>query len=186
VTVRLYEQRPVAGGIIYTASRSPRFLLVATEAELPISGVSGGDLAYAQDTERFFRRTAAAWVDLADPAPRAAGLTIDGSGAAVTTGLKGFVQVPFAGVIMRWGLLADQPGSVVIDVWKASFKNAPPSASQTIAGSEKPTLANQQKAEDSSLNTWATAVAAGDVIGFYVESASTVTRVSLTIWITPS
>jgi hypothetical protein len=96
------------------------------------------------------------------------------------------VQIPFAGTITGWSLLADQPGSIVIDVWKASFANAPPSASQTIAGTEKPTLANKQKAEDLSLNTWTVAVAAADVIGFYVDSASTATRVSLTIWITPS
>jgi hypothetical protein len=64
MTLRRYEHRPVAGEIVYNASRSPRFLLVATATELPSSEISGGDLAYVEDSERLLRRTDDEWVDL--------------------------------------------------------------------------------------------------------------------------
>jgi hypothetical protein len=74
----------------------------------------------------------------------------------------------------------------VIDVWKTTYASAPPTDANGIAGTEKPTLSGVQKNEDTNLTTWVTTVAAGDVLGFEVESASTVKRATLTIWVTPS
>lgn len=51
----------------------------------------------------------------------------------------------------------------------------------TIAGSEKPTLSSVQKNQDLTLTTWTTAIAAGDILAFNVDSVATVTRVVLTI-----
>jgi hypothetical protein len=120
------------------------------------------------------------------PTEGSIGITIDGSGSAITTGNKGFISIPFNGTITGWALIADQTGSVVIDVWKTDFAGSPPTISNTIAGTEKPTLSSAQKAQDLSLSTWSTSVSAGDVIGFYVDSASTITRVNLDIKITKS
>lgn len=114
------------------------------------------------------------------------GITIDGGGSAITTGLKGYVQVPYSGTITGWTLLADQTGSIVIDVWKDTFANFPPTITDTIAGSEKPTLSSQQINEDNALSTWTTSVSADDIIAFNVDSASTLTRVNLAIKITKS
>lgn len=118
--------------------------------------------------------------------PRAVGFTIDGGGSAITTGIKGFVQCPYSGLITRWTLVADQVGSLVVDVWKDTYANAPPTVADTITGSEKPTLSSAQKNEDTALSTWITAVTAGDVFGFKVDSASTVTRATLVLWVTPA
>lgn len=112
------------------------------------------------------------------------GITIDGGGSAITTGVKGFVTVPYTGTITQWTLLADQSGSCVIDVWKDTYANYPPTVADTIAGSEKPTLSAATKNQDTNLTTWTTAVTAGDVIGFNVDSAATVTRVTLVIEMT--
>ncbi len=109
------------------------------------------------------------------------GVTIDGNGSAITTGLKALVAVPFAGVITGWDIVADQSGSVVIDVWKTNYASAPPTVANTIAGSEKPTLSGAQKNQDLSLSTWTTTVTAGDIIAFNVDSAATVQKVSLTL-----
>ena len=117
--------------------------------------------------------------------PRSIGISIDGGGSPISTGVKGYVQVPFAGTITRWTLLADQVGSIVLDVWKDSFANAPPTISDSITGSEKPTLSSEQDAEDAALTTWMTTVTAGDVFGFNVDSADTLTRVTLVVWIMP-
>lgn len=110
------------------------------------------------------------------------GITIDGGGSVITTGLKGFITVPFDMTITGWDILADQSGSIVIDVWKDTYANFPPTIADTIAGTEKPTLSSQQKNQDASLSTWTTTVAEGDVIAFNVDSVSTVTRVTLVIY----
>lgn len=62
----------------------------------------------------------------------------------------------------------------------------PPTVSNTIAGSEKPTLSSQTKNQDLTLTTWTTTVTAGDIIAFNVDSATTVSRVNLSILITKS
>lgn len=106
---------------------------------------------------------------------------IDGGGSAITTGVKGFLEIPFDFTITGWTLLADASGSIVIDVWKDTYANFPPVVGDTIAGSEKPTLSSVQKNQDLSLSTWTTAITAGDILAFNVDSATTVTRVTLSI-----
>jgi len=119
----------------------------------------------------------------ADIASRVMTITfiIDGGGSAITTGQKGHLEIPFACTITGWTLLADQSGSIVIDVWKDTYANFPPTPADTITGSEKPTLSSAQKNQDLALTTWTTAVSAGDILAFNVDSASTVTRVTLSI-----
>ena len=114
------------------------------------------------------------------------GITIDGAGSAITTGVKGFITIPFDCTITGWDIVADQSGSIVIDVWKDTYANFPPTVADTIAGTEKPTLSSAQKNQDTSLSSWTTTVTAGDVIGFSVDSATTVTRVTLTVRTTRS
>lgn len=106
---------------------------------------------------------------------------IDGGGSAITTGQKGHVELPFAMTITGWTILADVSGSIVVDVWKDSYANFPPTVADTIAGTEKPTLSAVQKNQDLSLTSWTTAVAAGDILAFNVDSAATVTRVVVAI-----
>ena len=106
---------------------------------------------------------------------------IDGGGSAITTGEKGHLEIPFACTITGWTLLAAQSGSIVIDVWKDTYANFPPTVADTIAGSEKPTLSSAQKNQDLALGTWTTAVSAGDILAFNVDSASTVERITLSI-----
>jgi hypothetical protein len=114
------------------------------------------------------------------------GITIDGGGSAITTGVKGYVEIPYSGTITGWTILGDVSGSCVIDIWKDTFVNFPPTVADTIAGSEKPTLSSAVSNRDLNLTTWTTSVTAGDIIAFNVDSASTVTRVNLTIKITKS
>jgi hypothetical protein len=80
-------------------------------------------------------------------------------------------------------MIADQSGNCVIDVWKTSSGNIP-LFSDTITGTEKPTLSSQQINSDLTLTSWTTGVNAGDVIAFNVDSVSTITRVNLSIYIT--
>ncbi|HEY6415245.1 MAG TPA: hypothetical protein VIX41_03370 [Acidimicrobiales bacterium] len=114
---------------------------------------------------------------------RQIGITVDGGGAAVTTGLKGFRSFPVAGTITGVRLLADTAGSVVFDIWKDIYTNFPPLVADTITASAKPTLSSAQTYEDTTLTGWTTAVAAGDVFAFSIDAAATLTRVTLELTI---
>ena len=108
---------------------------------------------------------------------------INGGGAVITTGIvkPGDLEVPFDCTIVEWRITADQSGSIVVDVWKDTYANFPPTVADTIAGSEKPTLSSAQKNEDTNLTTWTTALSKGDWLRFNVDSVSTVTAVTLSI-----
>jgi hypothetical protein len=106
---------------------------------------------------------------------------IDGGGVAITTGQKGHLEIPFDCTIKGWTILADQSGSVVVDVWKDTYANFPPTVADTITGTEKPTLSTAQKNQDMTLTTWTTAINAGDILAFNVDSVATVTRVTVSL-----
>jgi hypothetical protein len=112
------------------------------------------------------------------------GITIDGAGSAVTTGTKGYLYVPYACAITIAELAADVSGSIVIDVWKDTAANFPPTDADSITASAPPTLSSAQRSSDSTLTGWTVSLAAGDYLGFNVDSASTVTRVTLALKVT--
>jgi hypothetical protein len=91
------------------------------------------------------------------------------------------LPIPFPCTITGWTLLADVPGSCVIDIWKDNFVNSPPTVADTITAAAKPTLANAQKASTSGLTGWTTAIAADEILAFNVDSADTVKRVTLSL-----
>jgi hypothetical protein len=111
---------------------------------------------------------------------RVVGATFDGQGSAPTAGSVAYVVVPFNGTIDQWYIVSDASGSCVVDVWKAA--GSIPTDANRIAGTEKPTLSAAQLASDTALTTWSTlVVTVGDVFGFELESASTLTRVSVEV-----
>jgi len=111
---------------------------------------------------------------------------IDGGGSAITTGEKGDITIPFACTITQWTLLADQSGSVVVDIWKDTYANYPPTVADTITASAKPTISAATKGQSSTLTGWTTTINAGDCLAFTVDSASTVQRVTLSLTVTRS
>lgn len=107
---------------------------------------------------------------------------LDGQGVALTTGTKkATVRMPTSGVITKATLLSDVSGSVVVDIWKDTYANYPPTIADTITASAKPTLSSATKSEDATLTGWTTALSAGDVLKINVDSASTLTFLTLTL-----
>lgn len=109
------------------------------------------------------------------------GITIDGGGSAITTGVKGYIEVPFAMTIDQATVLCDQSGSIVIDVWKDTYANYPPVDADSITASAPPTVTTATKSQDTTLTGWTTSVTAEDIIGFNVDSITTVERCHLII-----
>jgi len=106
---------------------------------------------------------------------------IDGGGSAITTGQKGHLEIPFACAIKRVTMLADQSGSIVVDIWKDTYANVPPTDADSITASAPPTISSAQKSQDATLTGWTTAITAGDILAFNVDSCSTITRVTISL-----
>jgi hypothetical protein len=108
---------------------------------------------------------------------------IDGGGGTIQTGVAGDLYIPFACTITAVTTLADQSGSIVVDIWKDTYASYPPTVADTITASAKPTLSGANKAQDSTLTGWTTSIAAGVSLRFNVDSCTTITRclVSLNI-----
>jgi hypothetical protein len=111
---------------------------------------------------------------------------IDGGGVAITTGLKGYLVAPFDGTLVSNRLLADQSGSIVVNVWKCTYAQfdaggTHPVAGDKITASAPPTLSSATKSEDTTLTGWTKAFSAGDIFAYNVDSVATVTRVTLSM-----
>lgn len=109
------------------------------------------------------------------------GFTIDAGNSVISTGYKGCVIIPFNATIRSWTIVADTTGSIVVDVWKDTYGNYPPVSGDTISGTEKITLSNQQKNQDLLLTSWATSISSGDILAFNVESVASVKKVYVMI-----
>lgn len=106
-------------------------------------------------------------------------IVIDGGGSPIPLGISMDVEWRFGANITGWSIMADQTGSTVIDIWETSFASFPPTVANSVCGSEKPTLSNQLTNQDLSLTTWTSSLAAGDIWRINVDSANTVTRVTV-------
>ena len=115
---------------------------------------------------------------------RAITCVIDGGGSAITTGIKADVSVPYACTITGVRMLADQSGSIVVDIWKDTYANYPPTDADSITAAAVPTITTATKSEDTTLTGWTTSITAGDTLRFNVDSITTVTRLALTLTVT--
>lgn len=108
---------------------------------------------------------------------------IDGGSSAITTGIKGDLEIPFGCTIQAWTLLADQSGAIKIDVWKDVYANYPPDNSDSITnGNEPEIVASDTDAQDTTLNNWTTVtITAGDTLRFNVDSCTSIKRVTLSL-----
>lgn len=84
------------------------------------------------------------------------------------------IQIPYDCTITKVILLADQTGSVVVDIWKDTYANYPPTVADTITAAAKPTISSAIKYEDATLTGWTTSVSKGDSLKFNVDSATTI------------
>ena len=111
------------------------------------------------------------------------GVIFDGFGGVPIVGKTDWIVVPYNGTITGWQIFGGTTGSCVIDVRKDTYGNFPPTAADSIAGTQKPTLITQIKNQDLSLSSWTASVTSGDIVQFYLESASLLTKINCVIFI---
>src|SRR3990167_3168140 len=118
------------------------------------------------------------------PDVRSLTFIIDGGGSVITAGVKGDLEIPFACTINQVTMLADQSGSIVVDIWKDTYANFPPTDADTITAAAVPTITTATKSQDTTLTGWTTAITAGNILRFNVDSCTTITRVTISLKVT--
>lgn len=113
---------------------------------------------------------------LAPPVTDGIGVTLDGQGSGISIGSKGFVTIPYACIINEWFLSANISGSIVIDVKRGG--------TSIIGAGNKPTLASAISGNAVVSGWTSTSIAVGDIIEWNVDSASTISNITLTIKVT--
>lgn len=111
------------------------------------------------------------------------GFTIDGGGSAITIGYKGVVPVPASCTIKAVRMYADQSGSIIVDIWKDTYANYPPTDADSITAAAVPTITAAMKSEDTTLTGWTTALAEGDVLAFNVDSVTTMGKCIVALFV---
>lgn len=116
---------------------------------------------------------------------------VDGGGAAITTGVKGYLFVDVACTINQVTMLADQTGSITVDIWKCTYAqfdagSTHPVVGDSITASDTPTITSAVKMQDSTLTGWNTAISAGSVLAFNIKTNANVQRVTIALKTTRS
>ncbi len=76
--------------------------------------------------------------------------------------------------------MADQTGSIELDVLRDTFANYPPTGADSIVNTHYPALSSDDEAEDTDLSDWSdVTLGAGDVLKIDVRSATTITYATL-------
>jgi hypothetical protein len=107
-------------------------------------------------------------------------VTIDGGGQVIPPGpLQAYKPVSVSGTLIGWYMVADEVGSISLDVWKAHAQV--PTAANLISGLSGPALLDGQIASANILSGWQTVIAAGDVFGFNVAACVVIKRLTLVL-----
>jgi len=101
---------------------------------------------------------------------------VDSGSLDMVSGVKGSVTIDVSGIIDSWKLLADQTGTLQVDIKKSDYQSFPTFTSICGVSTNRPTLFNQNKNFDDVLSGWDTAVRAGDIFQFEVINSITIKR----------
>ncbi len=108
-------------------------------------------------------------------------IIFDGIGAVIAVNAQGDVRLDMDFLILGWTLLADQTGSIDVDIWKAPYSSYPPNVGNTITASAPPTITSGVKNTSTALTGWDTVISAGDCLRFNIDSISAIERITLAL-----
>lgn len=108
-------------------------------------------------------------------------VVFDGGDADIAAGIKTDIVMPFSCVIQEVTVLSSQEGSIVIDIWKDSYSNFPPTEADSITASAKPTISSSNKSKDSTLSGWTKTLSGGDILRVVVDSCTGIRNCMLSL-----
>jgi hypothetical protein len=116
---------------------------------------------------------------------------ISGAGSTITTGTKLFIPMEISCTINECVMVADQSGSIVVDLWKCTYAQFDSGATHPVVGdsivaSAPPTITTATKSDDATLTGWNKTVTAGDILALHVNSCTAITILTLVLKVTRS
>jgi hypothetical protein len=173
-------------------NRADGYLYRYDEANLspPAWVIAAGIFDAPSDGVRYARRDAA-WEAFEFPvrAERVTWVSPSPDVELVNTVNRVDLVIPYAGTVVGAVVTSlGGPGSAVIDIWKDTYANWPPDVDDSILASAKITLSTESKYQnnDPAGTGWETAIAAGDILRFNLESVDVFTALFITLLIRPS
>ncbi len=107
---------------------------------------------------------------------------IDGGGSAITTGIKGDIELGMALTIDEVRLLCDQSATIAVDIWKDTYANFPPTNDDSITDAgTTPATSAAAKYTDATLTSWTTSIAAEEILRINVDANDNAERCTLTL-----
>jgi hypothetical protein len=141
---------------------------------------SNGQLYSANNTTWRYSTSTSSW-SAVKALDSAIVFSLDAGSDVLTTGVKFDFYVPFNATITEWVILANETGSVVIDVWKDTYGNYPPTNADSITASAKPTVTSALKAQSSTLTGWTTSLDTGQTLRINVDSVTSIKKLTLVL-----
>ena len=133
--------------------------------------VSGDQITFAtppaSSSVPFFGVALANTADLT----RTINYVVDNGSRPMTIGNKGYLTIDVTGNIQSFILLADNIGTLELDIRKCNFDDFP--AGTSICGNSRPELNNEVKKSDITLTGWTKQLNAGDILQYEVINVST-------------
>ncbi len=133
--------------------------------------VSGDQITFAtppaSSSVPFFGVALANTADLT----RTINYVVDNGSRPMTIGNKGYLTIDVTGNIQSFVLLADNIGTLELDIRKCNFDDFP--AGTSICGNSRPELNNEVKKSDITLTGWTKQLNAGDILQYEVINVST-------------
>jgi hypothetical protein len=176
----------VAGATGATGQRGITGVAGATGVGLTGVGLSGGYLvaqylypsgATSEFVIGYVRgATGAAVSGSGQTAEDTLGFFIDNTPDDVSTGSKGYKQVPYDCEFTEWSVFAGETGSMQVDVRKSNYNTYPSFTS--VVGGDYPTLSSQIKNRNTGITAW-TGLSAGDLYEFTINSNTGVKKVGV-------
>lgn len=118
--------------------------------------------------------------------PAAVVYEMDGGGLVLTTGVKGYLTMPFNGTIVSAELLSTSASTTTIDIWKTTYALFDAGATHPVVGdsitaSRYLTLVSSVKYLDSTLTGWTTSFSKGDIFAFSILANSSSQHVTVSL-----
>ena len=124
----------------------------------------------------------ASWLEV--PRIRCGAYFVSTSGALATSATPVRVTFDKACTIKRVVLLADVSGNVTVELKKSTGAGySGPTSGSSIVASDPPTLSSAIRQDKTTFTGWTTAVGAGDVINISLATVSTITSLTVLIFL---
>lgn len=115
-------------------------------------------------------------------------ILFDGGGSAIAAGQTIFIKVPFDCSLDAWEILADQAGTIDIDIQGSTFANYPTAVSILPAAPDgtEPIIGGGGAAKKTDVcSSWqVTTLAKGDILVFVINSCAMITRALISLKVT--